>query len=75
MTPQAAIQRAMNRQTALLEQRTRAGSARRDNRSSDRDRSSDRSSDRGWETPTYRVISLDCEISSYAPDGDGPPLF
>ncbi len=71
MTPQAAIQRAMNRQTTALEQRTRAGSDRRDDRSSDRDRSSNRS----WETPTYRVISLDCEISSYAPDGDGPPLF
>ncbi len=28
-----------------------------------------------WERPAYTVISLDCEISSYAPDGDGPPLF
>jgi len=28
-----------------------------------------------YETPTFQVISLDCEISSYAPDGDEPPLF
>ena len=25
--------------------------------------------------PTFEVISLDCEISSYAPDGDDFPLF
>jgi hypothetical protein len=25
-----------------------------------------------WERPTYEVITLDCEITSYAPDGDGP---
>jgi len=25
--------------------------------------------------PTLEVISLDCEISSYAPDGDDTPLF
>jgi len=25
--------------------------------------------------PTIEVISLDCEISSYAPDGDDSPLF
>ena len=25
--------------------------------------------------PTFEVISLDCEISSYAPDGDDSPLF
>jgi hypothetical protein len=25
-----------------------------------------------WERPAFEVISLDCEITSYAPDGDGP---
>jgi len=25
-----------------------------------------------WERPAYEVIALDCEITSYAPDGDGP---
>jgi hypothetical protein len=25
-----------------------------------------------WERPRYEVISLDCEITAYAPDGDGP---
>ncbi len=30
----------------------------------------------GYEPPRFRVISLDCEISAYAPDdGDGLPLF
>ncbi len=28
-----------------------------------------------YEAPTFEVISLDCEISSYAPDGDDSPLF
>ncbi len=27
-----------------------------------------------YEPPTFQVISLDCEITSYAPDGD-LPLF
>ncbi len=33
--------------------------------------------DRGraaWAAPRFEVISLDCEITSYAPDGD-VPLF
>ena len=30
---------------------------------------------RGYEKPAFEVISLDCEISSYAPDGDDRPLF
>lgn len=25
-----------------------------------------------WQRPTFEVIALDCEITSYAPDGDGP---
>lgn len=31
----------------------------------------------GYEAPGFSVISLDCEISSYAPDdgGDDLPLF
>jgi len=28
-----------------------------------------------YESPRFEVISLDCEISSYAPDGDDRPLF
>jgi hypothetical protein len=28
-----------------------------------------------YEPPTLEVISLDCEISAYAPDGDDSPLF
>ncbi len=28
-----------------------------------------------YSPPTFEVISLDCEISSYAPDGDDSPLF
>ena len=28
-----------------------------------------------YEPPTFEVISLDCEITSYAPDGDDSPLF
>lgn len=27
-----------------------------------------------WTTPRFEVISLDCEITAYAPDGD-QPLF
>jgi hypothetical protein len=27
-----------------------------------------------WVTPSVEVISLDCEITAYAPDGD-TPLF
>ncbi len=27
-----------------------------------------------WVPPSFEVISLDCEITSYAPDGD-QPLF
>ena len=30
---------------------------------------------RGYQPPTIEVIALDCEISSYAPDEDGTPLF
>ena len=32
---------------------------------------------RGYEAPGFTVISLDCEISAYAPDdgGDDIPLF
>jgi hypothetical protein len=26
----------------------------------------------GWQTPTFQVIPLDCEITAYAPDGDDP---
>jgi hypothetical protein len=29
---------------------------------------------RPWVPPSFEVISLDCEITSYAPDGD-LPLF
>ena len=29
----------------------------------------------GWQKPTVEIISLDCEISSYAPDEDDRPLF
>ena len=25
-----------------------------------------------WVTPSVEVISLDCEITAYAPDGDSP---
>ena len=34
-----------------------------------------RDPDRHYEPPGFEVISLDCEISSYAPDGDDTPLF
>ena len=27
-----------------------------------------------WESPQFEVLSLDCEITAYAPDGD-EPLF
>jgi hypothetical protein len=27
-----------------------------------------------WTRPSYELISLDCEITAYAPDGD-QPLF
>jgi coenzyme PQQ precursor peptide PqqA len=30
-------------------------------------------SDTAWETPRVEVISLSCEITAYAPDGE--PLF
>lgn len=30
----------------------------------------------GWPRPSFEVIPLDCEITSYAPDdGDERPLF
>ena len=29
----------------------------------------------GYEPPSLEVISLDCEISSYAPDDGDTPLF
>ncbi len=33
-------------------------------------------SNTGWVSPTVELISLDCEISSYAPVDDGDaPLF
>ena len=25
-----------------------------------------------WEPPQFEVLSLDCEITAYAPDGDDP---
>ena len=25
-----------------------------------------------WQTPSFRLIPLDCEITAYAPDGDDP---
>ncbi|MCG8589370.1 MAG: hypothetical protein MJE66_08760 [Proteobacteria bacterium] len=28
-----------------------------------------------YSRPEFEVISLDCEISSYAPDGEDVPLF
>ena len=28
-----------------------------------------------FEAPSYQEISLSCEISAYAPDGDDQPLF
>jgi hypothetical protein len=31
--------------------------------------------DQSYQPPTFEVISLDCEISAYAPDGDDTPLF
>ncbi len=33
------------------------------------------SSEDTYEPPTVEVISLDCEISSYAPDEGDTPLF
>jgi hypothetical protein len=34
------------------------------------------SSPDSWPRPSFEVISLDCEITSYAPDdGDPRPLF
>ena len=33
------------------------------------------SSEAPYERPTVEVISLDCEISSYAPDEGDTPLF
>jgi hypothetical protein len=27
-----------------------------------------------WEPPDFEVISLDCEITAYAPDGNDPLL-
>jgi hypothetical protein len=39
------------------------------------DNASHRSTD-PWPRPSFEVISLDCEITSYAPDdGDPRPLF
>jgi hypothetical protein len=32
-------------------------------------------SSQSYEPPTLEVISLDCEISSYAPDEGDTPLF
>jgi hypothetical protein len=29
----------------------------------------------GYESPTFEVISLDCEITAYAPDDGDTPLF
>jgi len=31
--------------------------------------------DECYAPPTFETISLDCEITSYAPDGDDSPLF
>ena len=31
--------------------------------------------DERYAPPTFEIISLDCEISSYAPDGDDYPPF
>ncbi|MEE2665818.1 MAG: hypothetical protein VX681_17015 [Myxococcota bacterium] len=31
--------------------------------------------DERYAPPTFEMISLDCEITSYAPDGDDSPLF
>jgi len=28
-----------------------------------------------WSRPAFQVISLDCEITAYAPDEGDPPLF
>jgi hypothetical protein len=37
---------------------------------------SDSDEPKGYCPPTFEVISLDCEISAYAPDGDEElPLF
>jgi len=30
------------------------------------------SEDRSYQPPEFEVIPLDCEITAYAPDGDGP---
>ncbi len=30
--------------------------------------------DRSYRPPEFEVIPLDCEITAYAPDGDGPLL-
>jgi hypothetical protein len=35
----------------------------------------DRSGSKHFERPTIESISLCCEISAYAPDGDDRPLF
>ena len=29
-------------------------------------------SEEGYRAPSFEVISLDCEITSYAPEGDDP---
>jgi hypothetical protein len=31
--------------------------------------------DRSYEPPKFEVISLDCEITAYAPDDGDAPLF
>ena len=41
--------------------------------SDDRSAESLRSAAPSWEPPRFQVISLDCEISAYAPDDQ--PLF
>lgn len=37
--------------------------------------SQESTSNAGYSRPTFEVLCLDCEISSYAPDGDDRPLF
>jgi hypothetical protein len=41
---------------------------------SDRTPESSQPNPRAWAKPSFELISLDCEITAYAPDGD-TPLF
>ena len=44
-------------------------------RAQETDRSFDAGQTRAYEPPKFEVISLDCEITAYAPDEGDAPLF